>query len=243
MSYAASSGTLAIVGSGSYRLTDPYEPKVETIEISDPALYGLARPIDVIQVSDLHYGLFYTRSEFGALVKKLNSMEADAVVITGDIFHSPNTPVRSTVPLLRELRVRKWGNFAVLGNHDYCAGVQRSVKAIQDGGLRLLKNEWVTLETDGVNIHIGGIDDLEVDWVTRERIPIFNELIAKRPQDPGFSLLLSHRPEVFLLAAKDNIHLTLSGHTHWGANLRSYARIISTLESCWMFFTVYFGAL
>ncbi len=217
MRYAASAGTLAIAGSGSYGLAQAYEPpQVDVIRVPDVALEGLTKPIDIVQVTDLHYGMFYYSSELEALVEKLNSMDGAAVVITGDIFHSPRTPVESAAPFLRKLRRRRWGNFAILGNHDFYAGVKRSVKAINDGGLRLLRNEWVSFNQDKVNIHLGGIDDPKVNWLTGNRFPDFDSFIKRQPSEPGFRILLSHRPVVFPLAVKENIQLTLSGHTHGG---------------------------
>jgi predicted MPP superfamily phosphohydrolase len=217
MRYAASAGTLAVVGSGSYGLAQAYEPpRVDVIPVPDMALEGLTKPIDIIQVTDLHYGMFYYSSELEALVEKLNSMDGAAVVITGDIFHSPETPVESAAPFLRKLRRRRWGNFAVLGNHDFYAGVKRSVKAIQDGGLQLLRNEWTSFNQDKVNIHLGGIDDPKVNWLTGNRFPSFDLFINRQPLEPGFRILLSHRPVVFPLAVRENIQLTLSGHTHGG---------------------------
>ncbi|MGC8603706.1 MAG: metallophosphoesterase [Desulfomonilaceae bacterium] len=217
MRYTASGGALAIVGMGLHGLDEAYEPpKADLIEISNSALEGLTRPIDIIQITDLHYGMFYSNSNLEALVSKLNSINGDAVVITGDIFHSPSSPVESAVPYLRQLRPRRWGNFAILGNHDFYAGVRRCVKAIRDSGLRLLRNEWITFREDGANIHMGGIDDPQVNWLTGKEIPNFGPFIKKKPVDPGFLLLLSHRPVVFPLAVKANVQLTLSGHTHGG---------------------------
>lgn len=217
MRYTASTGTLAIVGLGSYGLLEGYEaPKVDVIQFSSRSLEGLTRPINIIQITDLHFGMFFGASALKDLVKKLNSLEADALVITGDLFHSPTTPVESAAPILKNLRDRRWGNFAVLGNHDFYAGVQRSVKAIQDAGIRLIRNEWVTFNEDGVSINMGGIDDPGVNWLTGREFPKFQAFMNALHEEPGFRILLSHRPVVFPLAAKENIDLTLSGHTHGG---------------------------
>lgn len=217
MRYTASTGTLAIVGLGSYGLLEGHQtPKVDVIPISSLSLDGLTKPINIIQITDVHFGMFFGASALRELVKKLNSLEADALVITGDIFHSPNTPVESAGPILKDLRDRRWGNFAVLGNHDFYAGVRRSVKAIRDGGIRLIRNEWVTFNEDGVGINMGGIDDPGVNWLTGREFPKFKAFMNGSPEDSGFRILLSHRPVVFPLAAKENIDLTLAGHTHGG---------------------------
>jgi hypothetical protein len=160
--------------------------------------------------------MFFGSFSLAALVASLNSIEADAVVLTGDLFHSPNTPVESAAPILGKLKNRRWGNFAVLGNHDFYAGVDRSVKAIKEGGIRLLRNEWLEFHEDGVNISFGGIDDPLANWLTGNHFPAFDKFMSEAPMAPGFRILLSHRPVVFPLAVRDNIHLTLSGHTHGG---------------------------
>jgi uncharacterized protein len=217
MRYTASTGALAIVSSGSYGLMEAYEtPKVNILKFSDPSLDALSRSVNIIQITDLHYGMFYSGSALSDLIKRLNSIEADAVVVTGDIFHSPMTPVEPVGPMLRNLRKRSWGNFAVLGNHDFYAGVHRSVKTIQEGGLRLLRNEWMTFDEGDTKIHLGGIDDPRVNWLTGKEIPYFHEFTRKKPRAPGFYILLSHRPVVFPLAVKARINLTLAGHTHGG---------------------------
>ncbi len=214
---AATTGTAAIVTLGSYGLAEAYDsPKLESFDVTDPSLTRLFRKIRIVQVTDIHYGMFYSGLSLATLVSSLNSIEADAVVITGDLFHSPNTPLESATPVLRKLRKRRWGNFAVLGNHDFYAGVERSVKAITDAGIRLLRNEWVKFHEEGVNIRIGGIDDPRANWLTGKQFPEFDEFLRKEPQEAGFRILLSHRPTVFPLAVSENIHLILSGHTHGG---------------------------
>ncbi len=45
--------------------------------------------------------------------------------------------------------------------------------------------------------------------------PFVRETLKDVPKD-SFKVLLSHRPNVFDLAAKQGVHLTLAGHTHAG---------------------------
>ena len=242
MRYAASAGTLAIAGSGSYGLAQAYEPpRVDVIPVPDMALEGLTKPIDIIQVTDLHYGMFYYSSELEALVEKLNSMDGAAVVITGDIFHSPRTPVESAAPFLRKLRRRRWGNFAILGNHDFYAGVKRSVKAINDGGLRLLRNEWVSFNQDKVNIHLGGIDDPKVNWLTGNRFPDFDLFIKRQPSDTRFPHPVKPSP-CGVSARRKREHSVNIVRTHpWGSNNFSYTWVNTPMEPCGTRFTLYFG--
>ena len=191
-------------------------PVVEEFDVAHPQLQGLARPSAVIQITDFHFGMFTGTSELERLVTRTNKLEADAVFVTGDIFHSPLSPVELAVPILKELKPRRFGNFAILGNHDFYAGEWRSVKCIKESGLRLLRDEWITLEAGAAKIHLGGIDDPMANWVWGKEFPDFPSFMDKAPREPGMRILLSHRPNVLPLASQSGIDFVLSGHIHGG---------------------------
>ena len=135
-------------------------------------------------------------TELEKLVAKVNTLEADAVLITGDIFHSPMSPVELAPPVLQKLKPRRFGNFAILGNHDFYAGELRSVQAIKDSGLTLLRDQWLTLKDGTANIHLGGIDDPMANWLWGKEFPDFPSFMKKAPHESGMRILLSHRPNV-----------------------------------------------
>ncbi|MGC9030764.1 MAG: metallophosphoesterase [Desulfomonilaceae bacterium] len=240
---AAAGGLLAgtaMLGEG---IVEAYQqPVTEEWDFEHPMLSGLTRPLTIVHATDFHFGMFLDVDDLAALVDRLNRIEGDALVLTGDIYHSPLTPVEKSVPILKRLKSRQIGNFAVLGNHEFYAGVTRSLAALEEARIKVLRNEWYTYAEGRTRVHIGGIDDPVKNWLTGASFPKFAYLMKIIPREPGFRLLLSHRPTILPEAAKAHIDLVLSGHTHGGQIILpsfsrrrgvSVARLISPFTHGW----------
>lgn len=191
-------------------------PVVEELEYIHPLLTGSSRPITLLHVTDFHFGLFMGTAELYRLVRRLNEIDADALVITGDVFHSSQTPVEIAAPILETLRPREFGTYGILGNHDFYAGEWRSVRALKKSGITVLRNEWMELTHGEVPILLGGIDDPLGNWLWGKDFPNFRGFLKKLPSKEGLRILLSHRPNVLPLAAHGKIDLVLAGHIHAG---------------------------
>jgi uncharacterized protein len=214
---AAASGLVAVAGLGAKGLAEAYSrPVVKRYDLFFGSLTGAPRPITLIHVTDCHFGMFCGRRELRNVVTHLNSLEGEGLCMTGDIFHSARTVVEQAIPILRKLKARLLGNFAVLGNHDFYAGEVRSVDALTAAGLTLLRDEWVTFRVGNSTIRVGGVDDPVVNWRRNRQSSIFGPVVGNSPAEPGVRILLSHRPEVFPEAAKQRIDVVLAGHTHGG---------------------------
>lgn len=217
LKWSSAMGVTAVVGLSAEGIAQAFEePVLEQFDFLHPKLEGLSRPLTVAQVTDFHLGMFLEGSDLEKLVAKLNSLEFDALFITGDLFHSPMTRVDVARPILAGLKPRSIGNFAVLGNHDFYAGVQRAVDCIGQSGLTLLRDQWVSHKEGSATIHIGGIDDPMVNWVWGAEFPKFGAFMKKAPDSEGLRILLSHRPNVLPVAARNSIDFTVSGHVHGG---------------------------
>jgi len=214
---AAATSLVTAAGLGASGIAQAYgRPVVEKYELFHPMIRGIVKPVTLIHVTDCHFGQFLGRRELQGLVDQLNSLDGDALCLTGDIFHSARTVVEQATPLLSKLKARALGNFAVLGNHDYYAGEKRSVESLEAAGFTLLRNEWLTLTVGASTIHLGGVDD---PW-SRRKLPnafrYYGEVMRAAPAQPGVRIALSHRPELFPYAARHKIDLVLAGHTHGG---------------------------
>ncbi len=241
--WAGTAGVVGAFGAVGVGLAEAYNvPTVEEHVVQIPGLEGMTRDeIRIVQFTDFHLGLFCGPGELERLVDILNGIEADAVVMTGDIFHSSMTLIDSAIPILRGMRTRRLGNLGVLGNHDFYTGELESTVALDKSGMRVLRNEWVTCTEGAARIHFGGIDDPMVNWLTGQKMPNFGSLMRKAPNEDGVRILLSHRPSALPYAAKAGIDLVLSGHTHGGQIVVpipgsrgwSVARVVSHFTHGW----------
>jgi predicted MPP superfamily phosphohydrolase len=96
--------------------------------------------------------------------------------------------------------------YGVLGNHDTI----RMVPAMETMGINMLINECAVITRGNQQIYLAGIDDAHFF-----RVDNIEKAASQIPKD-GFSILLSHTPEIFRQAAHANFNLMLSGHTHGG---------------------------
>ncbi len=176
-----------------------------------PALAGLR----IAHISDIHIGGYMSPDLLREYVGRVNRLEADLIVITGDLLDHASA-IASGFPVLAGLRARL-GVFVILGNHDVAAGAEE----VSDGLRRLtpftlLRNQVATVEVGGCRLHIAGVDDLGRDWARGvRRHPGLQAIEADLcPGEPV--ILLSHRPDLFPQAAAAGVDLVLSGHTHGG---------------------------
>jgi uncharacterized protein len=217
LKWTAATGVVVAAAAAGHGVAEGYErPLVEKFDFFHDMLNSSSRPITVIQVTDFHFGLFLGIPQLEKLVDDLNSMAGDALFLTGDVFHSPMSPVEIATPTLKKLKPRRFGNFVVMGNHDFYAGEWRSVESFKQSGLILLRNRWVTFDDGDCQIHIGGIDDPMVNWLWGTKFPEFDQFMKNCPKSKGIRILLSHRPAVFPQATRAGIDLVLAGHIHGG---------------------------
>ena len=80
-----------------------------------------------MQVSDLHLGLHTGARRLRRVVRLIEQADPDILVSTGDLVDSPIARTRPLADLLREVKA-PLGKFAVLGNHEYHAGLTAGAK-------------------------------------------------------------------------------------------------------------------
>ncbi len=192
------------------------EPRwIETIklQLNFPRLPKSFDGLRIVHFSDIHYGFFYDTTSLNKLIAKINALEPDIVVFTGDFFDAAFIPyVEECVEALTNLSAAPLGHYAVMGNHDYYSGYNRSTPVIEvyeAGGFKVLRNENIRIERDGESIQIAGIDDMLLGKPNLEQ--------TFQQTDPNtFTLFLAHEPEYADRAMEFPIDLQLSGHSHGG---------------------------
>jgi len=179
----------------------------------DVELEGLPLERDgtvLLQLSDLHLGNLLGRRWLRKLVERVNQMNADMVVITGDLVDGNVGRVEPLREVLKELHA-PLGVWAVTGNHEFYAGLERSVRLFLDAGFQVLRDGH---EQVAPGLVIAGVDDLTArsEFGTEEHA--IDQAMSNRP--PGATILLSHSPWRAERAAALGAGLMLSGHTHKG---------------------------
>jgi predicted MPP superfamily phosphohydrolase len=165
----------------------------------------------IVQLTDLHVGLTIDRHFVQRVVDLANGLAPDLVALTGDFVDGKVEDLADEIAPLANLRA-KHGVFAVTGNHEYYSGVEPWVAQISTLGVRYLRNERVTIGTNGSSFDLAGVEDHNAAGEFREDLAK-----ATDGRDPSRALvLLAHQPRQVRRAAKHGVDLQLSGHTHGG---------------------------
>ena len=167
----------------------------------------------VVQLSDLHLNYLKSPRSLKNIVEKTNSLDPDLVVITGDLIDADVGKLEKVCDTLKSLKSR-YGIYAITGNHEFYAGLDKFYQALSCANIVPLRNEHRTIAGF---IELVGIDDPEAERFLHEKIDLAQAFRTPTPVDPNkFVLFLSHRPDYFDRARKIGIDLQLSGHTHAG---------------------------
>jgi len=197
-------------------------PVVREYEVSVAGLPPERDGLQVILISDTHLGALIGQGWMERLIGRVNAMKPDLVFVDGDLVDSDAGQLEPLVPILQKLQA-PLGVYAVTGNHEFYAGLDRSVRLFEEAGFTVLRDRWAEVFPGLV---VAGVDDL----TARRQFGLDGEAVKKalsgRP--PGAAILLSHTPWEAETAAAAGAGLMLSGHTHngqiWPFNFLSATR-------------------
>jgi len=166
-------------------------------------------PLRVVQLTDIHAGIFMTRDMMRRYVDQVVALNPDVFVLTGDYISNSTVFFPGFVEEMARVSA-PYGTFATMGNHEHWYGeIGYYRELFEEKGIHLLQNEHRVIGTERGRFAVVGIDDLR--WGDPDLEAALRGLTSKVP-----TLLLSHRPEIFPEAAERHIPLTLSGHYHGG---------------------------
>ncbi len=162
----------------------------------------------IVALSDLHLGYGIGKKEFESWIPLINREEADVVLFVGDLIDNDTKPLvdEDFASVFKNIR-SKHGMFAVLGNHEYFAGIPQSTRFFEQAGITLLRDSTATIDN---RLYVIGRDDR-----SNLQRKTLNELILQA-KAPLPTILLDHQPYRLEEAEQNQINLQLSGHTHHG---------------------------
>jgi hypothetical protein len=180
-------------------------------------LHRLHRALDrttIVQLSDVHVGPTIGRNFVQRIVDQVNALNPDVVAITGDLVDGSVHSLRDHVAPLAKLRA-KHGVYFVTGNHEYYSGAESWCRELERLGIRVLRNERVTIGEGSDSYDLAGIDDYQAHRFGRGHGADLPRAVEGR--DPNRELvLLAHQPRAAFEAVEHGVGLQLSGHTHGG---------------------------
>jgi predicted MPP superfamily phosphohydrolase len=206
-------------------LIGKYLYKINELKIKSAFLPAQLRGLRVVQISDFHAGSFDWMDQVREGMEKINALEPDLILFTGDLVNNRTNEILPFEEMWRNLKA-KYGKFAVLGNHDYGEympfsspkekddNLIRMKQFYADTGFKLLLNEHEIIEIKGALLAIVGVEN----WGTG-LFPKYGDLVKATEglDNDTFKILLSHDPDHWKFEVQSHnqrIDLTLSGHTH-----------------------------
>lgn len=191
--------------------------ELNTYTINSPLLPDGFDGFRIAHVSDLH------NTEIGKDNKKLLAMlqdaEPDIIAITGDLIDSRNTDVEVALQFIREA-VKIAPCYYVTGNHESRISEYSVLKAgMETAGVVILEDARTEISLGGETITLIGVNDpsFRTNDLSGDSVTVMDaKLTQLHGDDNEFTILLSHRPELFDTYVKNNIDLVLSGHAHGG---------------------------
>ncbi len=190
---------------------------ITEVKITSNKIPSSFKGFKILQISDLHNKKFGDNQE--TLIQKVKSVNPDIIAITGDLIDSKSYDPEVSMELIRKL-VKKYPVYFVTGNHEKWSGKYNNLeKELKKHHVIVLRNEHVSIQIGGQDIHILGIDDPEFVTGNRDEGNVVKDEIIKAKfemQPDTYNVLLSHRPEFLTEYADEQINLVLSGHAHGG---------------------------
>ena len=191
--------------------------EVNEYEIQSNQIPGAFAEFRIAQISDLH------NAEFGEnntkLIELLSKTEPDIIVLTGDLIDSRRTDVEIALAFAQQaLKISPV--YYVPGNHEARVHEYEDLKrGLAQAGVVVLDNQKVQITREGEHITLMGIEDpsFREDYLFGDAESAARQAIEDlQIESDGYTVLLSHRPELFDLYADTGMDLVFSGHAHGG---------------------------
>jgi uncharacterized protein len=214
---------ITICGLGTFFGRFNFKTEYVTINIK-----GLNKDLDglrIVQLSDMHLTSFYHHTKvLQRVMNKVNSYKPDLLLNTGDFVSFGWREFERNDTILNKAKSR-YGNFAVMGNHDYGTYDPFFTEADRDNNVLIMNNlikasGYKVINDEYFKINIGDAKIALIGIMTKGRFPdIIHGDLGKAIEgldSVDLKILLSHDPNQWALAVdrKTDIDITLSGHTH-----------------------------
>src|SRR5260370_1988766 len=175
----------------------------------------------IVQISDIHHGLFLPEQWLAEAVQQTNRLRADIVVLTGDFVTYSRANIEPAAEILSRLRAR-YGVLAALGNHDFRVGADAVTSALRRKHIEVLRNQHVAIQFGGSSLYVAGVDDYGYGADVRRAV--------RGIRRDSATVLPAHNPRIIHLPSRHGVSLVLSGHIPAGQVNLPLSRTLSGLS-------------
>src|SRR6202034_1147258 len=149
---------------------------VKEVDVEVTGLDSVFDGFRIAHLSDLHIGTHTPKRWGERWADAANQRRPDIAVVTGDLVSSGSAFHEDIAKVVGGL-VAKGGVFVTMGNHDYFGEGEPLVSLLRDVGVKVLRNEGITLTRGGKGLYLAGIDDT---WTRRDDMDL---ALKDRPDD------------------------------------------------------------
>jgi len=182
------------------------------LTVTEYAIYSdkIHNAVKIVFLADLH-SCAYGKSQ-QALIERINEQNPDLILMSGDIADD-DLPDSRVIELLEGI-ANTYPCYYVTGNHEFWSGrVDEQKDIFRAYGVTVLEGDCKDVFVNGQHLSILGVDDPDVgSEIFVDQLENVSGLINTEK----YSVLLSHRPELFEHYTSNNFNLVLSGHAHGG---------------------------
>lgn len=188
-------------------------PRVKTLDLSIEKKVEGRKTVNIVVASDIHLGTIVGRHRLDQIVDNINGLNADVVLLPGDIVDEDLAPVirQNLGEALRNIKAR-FGVYAVTGNHEYIGGAKQACDYLTEHNVIVLRDQAVKVNG---SFFLVGREDRSRNQFTGERRKALEELMADVDKKYPV-ILMDHQPFRLQEAASQSVDVQLSGHTHHG---------------------------
>ena len=191
--------------------------QLNTYTVSSDRLPEAFNGYRIAHISDLHNAKIGENNK--NLIAMLQDAEPDIIAITGDLIDSRNTDIEIAIQFAEEA-VKIAPCYYVTGNHEARVSEYDDLKnGLTELGIIILEDERIYLDHNGETITLIGINDpsFKSDYLFGDSETVVETHLQElMNESDSFTLLLSHRPELFEIYVNNEVDLVLSGHAHGG---------------------------
>jgi predicted MPP superfamily phosphohydrolase len=171
----------------------------------------------IAQISDIHLDEFTEPFFLERVVRHVNALDVDMVLLTGDFithgsltFLNGRSAAHHCAEILSTLTCPL--RFACLGNHDVQVSAPLVIHSLASNGIPVLVDQHVPIDRNGSRFWLAGVND---PGTTNPRLEL-----AVPSQPDGPVILMAHEPDYADTVRQHPrgklVDVMLSGHTHGG---------------------------